>query len=83
MLIFSLKLDILGWPYREYIKTAKLAACNEGFLHGDDIVVTLAIFCCYDYGTNASESVQKIPTDEKGFHKYFVSVIVCLRTAYQ
>ena len=83
MLIVTLKLDILGWPYREYIKTAKMAACSDGFLYGDDFVVTLAIFCSYGYGANASESVQEITTDEKGFYKYFMSVIVCLTTAYQ
>ena len=72
-MVVTLKLDILGWPYREYIKTA----------NGDDFVVTLAIFCSYGNGANASESVQEITTDEKGFYKYFVSVIVCLTTAYQ
>ena len=82
-MIFSLKLDILVWLYREYIKAAKMAACGEGFLYGDDFAVTLAIFCSYGYGTNASESVQKITTDEKVFHKYFVSVIVFLTTTYQ
>ena len=82
-MVVTLKLDILGWPYREYIKTAKMAACSDGFLYGDDFVVTLAIFCSYGYSTNASESVQKITTDEKVFHKYFVSVIVFLTTTYQ
>ena len=28
----------------------------------------LAFFCCYDYGANASEAVQKIATDQKGYH---------------
>ena len=82
-MIFSLKLDILVWLYREYIKAAKMAACSEGFLYGDDFVVTLAIFCSDGYGTNASESVQKINTGEKVFHKYFVPVIVFLTTTYQ
>ena len=43
----------------------------------------LAIFCCYDYGENASEAVGKIATDEKDYHKCSLCVIVyCIATAY-
>ena len=59
------------WPYREYIKTAK----NGGF--ENDFEAVLVTFCCYDYGVNASEAVQKIATDQKDNHKCSSCVIVC------
>ena len=37
----------------------------------------LATFCCYDYGANASEAVEKIATDQKDYHKCSLCVIVC------
>ena len=40
----------------------------------EDILVT---FCCYDYGANTSETVQKVATDQKDYHKYSSCVIVC------
>ena len=59
----------LGWPYREYIKTAK----NDGFckelISENDFEIVLATFCCYDYGANASKIVQKIATDQKDYRK--------------
>ena len=42
-----------------------MAACSEDFLSGNDFEVFLAIFCSYDCSTNASETVEKIITDEK------------------
>ena len=39
--------------------------------------LTLATFCCYDYGTNAFEVVQKIATDQEDFHKCSSCLIVC------
>ena len=52
----------------KYIKTAKTAACSEGFLCGDDFDAALAIFRSYFYNANASEAVEKIDTDEKDCH---------------
>ena len=51
-----------------------MAAFNEDFLSGDfeDVLV---ILCSYDYGANASEAVEKIATDEKGYHKCSSCVI--------
>ena len=35
--------------------------CEE-LLGGNDFEAVLVNFCCYDFGTNASEEVQKIST---------------------
>ena len=48
------------WPYREYIKMVKSGSFCEELLSENDFVTVLANFCCYDYGANASEAVQKI-----------------------
>ena len=46
------------------IKTSK----NDGFcdqlLSENDFETVLVNFCCYEYGANASEAVQKISTRE-------------------
>ena len=63
--------------YREYIKTAKNGAFCEELLSKNDFDANLATFCCYDYGTNATEAVQKISTDKKDYHKCCSCVIVC------
>ena len=58
-----LELEIfLGWPYREYIITAKNGSFCEELLSENDFKAVLANFCCYDYGANASEVIQKIST---------------------
>ena len=63
---FGLNLKYLGWPYREYIKTAKNGSFCEELLSGEKTFeAVLANFCCYDYGANASEAVQKIGTRTK------------------
>ena len=59
----------MGWPYREYTKTAKNGAFCEEFLSEND--------CCYDYGANASEAVEKIAADQKDYHKFSSCVIIC------
>ena len=73
MLIFSLELEILniwGGLYKEYIKTEKNGAFGEELLSENDFEAVLANFCCYDYGANASEAVQKIATDQKDYQGY-------------
>ena len=79
MLIFSLELEIFGVArlYREYIKTAENDGFGEELLSENDFKAVLATSCCYDYGANASEAVQKIATDEKDCHKCSFCVIVC------
>ena len=44
-----------------------MAACSENFLCGNDFVAVLAIFHPCWYGANASETVEKIATDEKDY----------------
>ena len=47
LLILSLDLKFLGWPYREYIKTAKngcFHCFSEEFLSGNDFQAVLPLF---------------------------------------
>ena len=67
----------MGWPYREYIKSAKNGGFCEELLSENVFEDVLATSSCYDYGVNASEAVQKIATDQKDFHKCSSCVIVC------
>ena len=46
-------------PYRKYIKTAKNGSFCEELLSENDFETILVNFCCYEYGANASEAVQK------------------------
>ena len=62
---------------KEDIKTAKNDDFSEELLSENDFETILAMFCCYGYGTNASEAVQKIATDQKDYHKRSSCVIVC------
>ena len=67
----------MGWTYREYIRTAKNGGfCEESF-NENDFEAVLANFCCYDYGANVSEAVQKIATAQKGYHKCSSCIILC------
>ena len=75
---FPLNLKYLGWPYREYIKTTENGGVCEELLSESDFEAVLATFCCYDYGANASEVVQKIITnDQKEYHKRSSYDIIC------
>ena len=67
----------MGWPYREYVKSAKNGGFCEELLSENVFEDVLATSSCYDYGVNASEAVQKIATDQKDFHKCSSCVIVC------
>ena len=66
-----------GWPYREYTKTARNGGFCEELLSENGFEAVLATFCCYEYGANASEAVQKIAKDKKDYRKCFSCVIVC------
>ena len=69
--IFLLKnLKYQGWQYREHIKTLKNGDFCEEWLSEDDSEAVSAAFCCYDYRANASEAVQKKPTDKKSIKTY-------------
>ena len=63
---FYLNFKFLEWPYRKYIKTAKMAAWSEDVLYGDDFNAVLAIFCFYHYDASASEAVVRIAIDKIG-----------------
>ena len=54
MLIFWLELEIC--------EVAVQRIHQKELLHENDFEAALANFCCYDYGANASEAVQKIST---------------------
>ena len=47
------------------------------FLSENGFKTDLVTFYCYDYGVNASEAVERIATDQKGYHKCSLCVIVC------
>ena len=47
-----------------------------GMAEWNDFEAILATFCCYEYSANASEEVQKITTDQKGYSKCSSCVIV-------
>ena len=63
-------LDIFAWTWNIwgsrteniYIKTAKNGDFCEELLCQNDFETVLVNFCCYGYGANASEAVQKIST---------------------
>ena len=57
MSVFPLEFEIFGLAVQKYIKRAKSSGfCEE--LHSEkEFEADLAIFCCYEYGTNASEVV--------------------------
>ena len=64
--------------YRQYIETAKNGGFWEELLSENEFAAVLATFYCYDYGANASEAVQKITTDQKGYQKSSSCVTLCL-----
>ena len=66
---FRLYLKYLGWPYREYIKTAKNGGFCEELLGENDFEAVSSTFCYSEYGANASEAVQKITTYQKDYQK--------------
>ena len=61
-----------GVTVRKYIKRAKMAACSEDFLCGDDFNAASVIFRSYE---NASKAVEKIATNEKYYDKCSLGVI--------
>ena len=64
LLLFLLELEV-SWVAvpRKYIKTAKMNACKKDSFSGDPFS------CSYHYGTNTSEAIEKVATDEKDYHK--------------
>ena len=73
----SLNLKYLGWSYKEYIKTAKNGGFCEELLSKNDFEAVLATFFCCGYSANGSKAVQKIASDQKGYHKCSLCVTIC------
>ena len=57
MSVFSLEFEIFGVAVQKYIKRVKSSGFCEELLSETEFEADLAIFCCYEYGTNASEVV--------------------------
>ena len=83
LLIFLLKLEISVVAVQVMPQNSKNGCLLREFFCGDDFDAVLDIFRSYRYDANASEAVEKIAADEKDYHKCFLSVIVCIATAYQ
>ena len=62
LLIFWLEVELFGVAVQRIHKTAKNGNFCEELLGEIDFKTVLANFCCYGYGANASEAVQKIST---------------------
>ena len=62
-MIFEIfELEIFGVAVQIIHQTAKNGTLCEKLLSENDFETVLVNFCCYDYGTNGSEAVQKIST---------------------
>ena len=62
MLIFLLELEIFGMAVQRIHQNSKNGSFCEKLFSGNYFEAFLVIFCCYDYGANASEAVLKIST---------------------
>ena len=62
LLKISLELEIFGVAIQKIHQNTKKWCLCEELLIGNDVEAVLVNFCCYDYGANASEAVQKIST---------------------
>ena len=49
----------MGWPYTEYIKTAKNGGFYEELLSENDFEAVVATFFCYEYGTTLLRKFRK------------------------
>ena len=62
MLLFSLELKIFGGDVQKIHQNGKNSGFCEELASENDFEAVLVNFCCDDYGSNASEAVQKIST---------------------
>ena len=53
-----------------------MAVFSDEFCSKNDFQPVLATFCCYDYGGNPFEAVERIATDQKDYHKCSLLVIL-------
>ena len=78
LLISLLELEISGVAIQTKVaKNTKNGGFCEELLSENNFEAVLATFCCYDFGANASEAIQKISTDQKDYYKCSSCVIVC------
>ena len=63
--------DIFAWTWNFWVgqtgntsKQQEIAAFSEEILSENDFEAVLPFFCCYDYGANVSEAIEKIATDQ-------------------
>ena len=75
LLIFLLELEIPGVAVQIIHQNSENGGFCEELLIENDFEAVLAT-CCYDYGANASEAVQKIVTDQKDYHICSSCVII-------
>ena len=76
LLIFSFELEISGVAVQKIHQNSENWWLLGGIASENDFETVLAIFCCFDYGANVSEAVQKIPSDTKDYHKCSSCVII-------
>ena len=70
LLIFSLELEISGVAVQSINQNSENGGFYEELLLSEkDFEAILATFCFYNHGTNASEAVQRIATNQKEYHK--------------
>ena len=69
LLIFSLEVEESGVAVQKIYESSKKWWLCEELLSENDFEAVLATLCCYDYGANASEAVQKIATNQKDYQK--------------
>ena len=69
LLIFSLEFEISGVAVQRIHQNSEKWRLYEELLSENDFEALLTTFCCYGYGSKASEAVQKIATDQKDYHK--------------
>ena len=81
--IIYFQITALTWnfrigPTRNTWKQQKLTGFSEEFLRKNNFEAVIATFCCYDYGVNAFEAIEKIVTDQKDYHKllFIISFIL-------
>ena len=67
MLTFLLKFEIFGVAVHKIHQNSKNGDFCDEWLSENDFEAVLVNFCCYDYGANASEAVQKISTRKANF----------------
>ena len=67
MFIFLLKFETFCVAVQKIHQNSKNGDFCEELLSENDFEAVLVNFCCYDYGANASEAVQKISTRKANF----------------